>query len=436
MRLKFRSPRSTLSETYAVRRGFSRDFGGVSEAVPKCVAFPACAEDVAIALRAAAANALRVAVRGAAHSQSGGCIAPAGMVLDTTRMRQIVVADDGLIVAQGGTPWGAVLDAGAARGRIVPVVIDTPKPTVGGTLSFAGFGAGSHRHGAQSAHVESLEVVLPQGEIVRCSRTQDRELFDAVRAGHGQFGVIVRAWLATKALPRRVRMHELKYGHAQALAHDLETLTREKRFAQMRLHVRQIGRAFTLRVGVEYDDAHPCDSHLFGDLAHSERRATTDTGDVAHAGLIPDGIFARWRYHPWRGWLMPWDSLAATLEVPPVEGRWMRSTHYAWIGSYFLDPAKFDTPLIARPKGHRLFSLAVFPSFEQPHEAQEAAKALRETDAVVCAAGARASLYGATRYRRKQWAEHFGAQLHQRMRALQRKIDPDGVLRTANAPFS
>jgi FAD/FMN-containing dehydrogenase len=73
---------------------------------------------------------------------------------------------------------------------VLTAVADT---SVAGTLSVAGIGGTSHRFGAQVNNVIWMDVITPKGELVRCSASENRELFDCVRAGIGQFGVILRA---------------------------------------------------------------------------------------------------------------------------------------------------------------------------------------------------------------------------------------------------
>jgi cytokinin dehydrogenase len=62
-----------------------------------------------------------------------------------------------------------------------------------------------------SDYVLELEVVTGQGEQVICSPDRHPSLFDAVRAGLGQVGVITRATLRLVPAPRLVRRFLLFY---------------------------------------------------------------------------------------------------------------------------------------------------------------------------------------------------------------------------------
>jgi cytokinin dehydrogenase len=83
--------------------------------------------------------------------------------------------------------------------------------TVGGLLSVGGIGPGSQRFGPVVANVVSMVVVTGDGEIRRCSRTKDRQLYDAVLCGLGRCAVIVSAELELRTARPHVRTFYLLY---------------------------------------------------------------------------------------------------------------------------------------------------------------------------------------------------------------------------------
>ena len=64
-----------------------------------------------------------------------------------------------------------------------PVLTNNLSVTVGGTLSIAGIGVASFRYGAQADNVEELEVATVDGDVHRCSRPENPELFWGVLSG-------------------------------------------------------------------------------------------------------------------------------------------------------------------------------------------------------------------------------------------------------------
>ena len=75
-----------------------------------------------------------------------------------------------------------------------------------------------------------MEVVTGKGEKVTCSASSNADLFDAVRAGLGQVGVITRATLKLVAAPESVRRFLLFYPDLATMLNDERLLSGDDRF--------------------------------------------------------------------------------------------------------------------------------------------------------------------------------------------------------------
>ena len=106
------------------------------------------------------------------------------------------------------------------------LVVDT---TCGGTLSVGGVGGESFRVGAQVNNVRSLDVATLDGRVLTCSPTENRDVFDCVRGGLGQCGVILRATYPLRPCKRNVRTYFLVYDDAEAWVTDLQRIRAEAR---------------------------------------------------------------------------------------------------------------------------------------------------------------------------------------------------------------
>ncbi|WP_242887460.1 FAD-binding protein [Actinomadura litoris] len=179
-----------------------RDFGGVVERTPARVVRPGSAEEVAAAVREAAAAGLVIVPRGAGHSTYGQSLT-GGVCLDMRGLAGVREVGPDRAVVGAGTTWREVLDATLPLGLAPPVLTDFLDVTVGGTLSSGGVGGASHMHGTQAANVLALDVVV-DGRPVSCSPAVRPEVFDAVRAGLGAHGVITAATLRLVPAPDRV----------------------------------------------------------------------------------------------------------------------------------------------------------------------------------------------------------------------------------------
>lgn len=210
-----------LVEDAAALLPYARDFGGLVERTPSVVLRPASVESVTAALAVAREQRLPVSTRGAGHAQSGQSLG-SGLVLDMTSLGRVVGFDDArsLVEVEGGATWRTVTDAAFARGALPLGLTNALDTTVAGTLSVGGVGAETFRVGPQVDNVAWLDVATLDGSVVRTSPTEQRDLFDAVRGGLGQCGVIVRAGYPVRPCLPRLKTQCFVYDRADAFVRD------------------------------------------------------------------------------------------------------------------------------------------------------------------------------------------------------------------------
>jgi len=166
--------------------------------VPSLVVEARSDDDVRAALAVSRSAGVPVAIRGCGHSCNGQTLTEGIQIVAVPpRGAAVRPLGGGVFEIDARARWRQVEAELHAQGRTVPVLADYLDLTVGGTLSVGGYGATSIVHGAQVDHVESLELILPDGSTVRCSREESRELFRLSLAGLGQVGVIARATIRT-----------------------------------------------------------------------------------------------------------------------------------------------------------------------------------------------------------------------------------------------
>lgn len=143
----------------------------------------------------ARSEGLKVSIAGAQHSMGGHTIYPDGIVVDMLPFNQMAIADGGEILhVQAGATWKDIIAYLDTKGLSVKIMQSNNSFTVGGSLS-------ANCHGWQYGHppiassVESFRIMLANGTVVRCSRTENRELFSLALGGYGLFGIILDARL-------------------------------------------------------------------------------------------------------------------------------------------------------------------------------------------------------------------------------------------------
>ena len=397
------------------------------------MATPNSAEEVQSIVRRAARDKMQLAVRGGGHSQGGQCLTDGGLVVHTNKLNRVQPLDRELVRAQGGAQWGQVVDALRGTRQLPPVLADVAEVTVGGTLSAGGFGSASHRYGLQLGQVQQLEVITGTGERVRCSRTGNANLFDAVRGGQGQFGIITEAWVRLRKAGERIRQYELRYRDFDRFESDFEQIVDHDRFDHFRVETRVHAREIILSAGAEYDDHHEDAAALEG-LGHDKIVSIQDTAEVGRAGMVPKQVYDWNKHHPWRDWIMPWDTLRILLTQPWLDRRWVLGAPFSWIGMYPIRTTEIDAPFFMHPKGERAISYSIFALLHDYGKASLLAGRLKEIDRSLVELGGKSYLSGGVGYRPGEWKEHYGENFEMGI-GWKREFDPKGVFGGEGMPF-
>ncbi|MCB0320435.1 MAG: FAD-binding oxidoreductase, partial [Bdellovibrionales bacterium] len=116
-----------------------------------------------------------------------------GTLVETSSLDHILHFDTqtGILVAEAGLSIFALLKFAVPQGWFVPVTPGTQFVTLGGAIANDVHGKNHHRAGTFGRHVVSLELARSNGEVVRCSLSENHELFQATVAGLGLTGCIL-----------------------------------------------------------------------------------------------------------------------------------------------------------------------------------------------------------------------------------------------------
>ena len=278
------SVEAALSCEKDARTAAASDFGDIIHTMPRAVLTPASSADIAAAVRSAPKLKLQVAARGQGHSTYGRCMVADGVVIDMRPLNAIGEIHSGRIVVGGGATWKSVLEATLIQGLTPPVLTNYLNLSVGGTLAVGGLGGTSSRFGMQTDQVLELDVVTGDGRELKCSRDSNPDLFDAVRGGLAQCGIVTRATLALTRAPDRVRRYQLFYPDLGSLAADQRNVLAADRFDQLQGAVIPDGKGgwrYQLEGAVHYrSDSVPDDRTVLADL--SDNRAAAVISDLTY----------------------------------------------------------------------------------------------------------------------------------------------------------
>jgi FAD/FMN-containing dehydrogenase len=195
---------------------------------PAAIVRCASAEQVAAAIRFAAAHKLQVSPRGSGHHYGAAALRDGGLMLDFGGL-DFVEIDTGARTARvgAGVRGNALTERLATQGLAFPVghCVDVG---LSGYVLAGGFGWNAGEWGAACANVAAMEMVTAAGEIVLASADNDPDLFWAARgAGAGFFAAVTAYHLRLHPLPPVVFAGRviLSARHAPALADWLTAAT-------------------------------------------------------------------------------------------------------------------------------------------------------------------------------------------------------------------
>jgi FAD/FMN-containing dehydrogenase len=177
-----------------------RVWNGMIDKRPAVIVRCADAEDVAHAIRFAAAEELPLAVHGGGHNVAGTAVVDDGVVVDLSAMCAVRIDDSGRTVhVQGGATWADVDRVTQPLGLATPGGVVSQTGVAGLALS-GGVSSQRRLHGMTIDNLVSAELVLADGRRVRASADEHADLHWAIRGGGGNFGVATSFELALHAL--------------------------------------------------------------------------------------------------------------------------------------------------------------------------------------------------------------------------------------------
>lgn len=419
--------RTTRRWTPAAMR---QDYGQIVHEQPSAVLRPGSVEDISRMVGFARRVGLPIAARGQGHQPFGQAQVNGGVVIDMRSLRAVHSVSADRLEVDAGADWRGVLQAALSHGLTPPVLTAYLGLTVGGTLSIGGVGTTTFRHGAQVDHVRELQVVTGEGQVLTCSETSHRDLFEVALAGQGQCGIITRAVLRLVPAASMVREYALPYPDLGTLLRDGALLTEDGRFdgAVGLIAPSEERWSYTLTTTRQFSvpDA-PDDAALQAGLAHlpgSER--ARDMGYLQHADGIRNVEFGPSR--PDLGLCIP-GSMAGSFigaTLPRLTAEDLGTV--SGIRVFFWKRGPFGRPLFRLPDEGTFVYMAVLrtPTTDPNLVARMLAgnRSLFERNRE---AGGTLYPFSAVKVSGIEWQRHYGAAWSALTHA-KRRYDPDHVL--------
>lgn len=169
---------------------------------------------------------------GNGRSYGDSCLNDGGTLLCTRGLDRFIAFDPatGVLHCEAGVLFSDILDVVVPQGWFLPVTPGTRFVTVGGAIANDVHGKNHHQAGTFGRYVREFELLRSDGERLRCSASENGELFAATIGGLGLTGLILSAeiqlrricgpWMATEV--HRFRSLDGFFGLSSASDRDFE----------------------------------------------------------------------------------------------------------------------------------------------------------------------------------------------------------------------
>src|ERR1700722_7669189 len=161
--------------------------------------YPICESDVfrpekfAELAAVVSASSHKLIARGAALAYGDAALNTDSRVIDLQRLNRMLDfdAETAILHAEAGVTLDEIIRVFLPRGFFPAVVPGTRYVTLGGSIAADIHGKSHHRDSSLATHVMWFDLMLASGEVRRCSREENGDLFWATVGGMGLTGVIL-----------------------------------------------------------------------------------------------------------------------------------------------------------------------------------------------------------------------------------------------------
>ena len=158
-------------------------------------------EDIQRVIAGAKEQNKKISIAGGRHAMGGQQFAEDSILIDMSNMNSLLNfdKDKGLIEVEAGIQWPQLIsyylkeqESDQMKWAIAQKQTGADDLSIGGTIS-----ANAHGRGLTMKpfieNLESVKIIDNNGQLLKCSREENHELFSLVVGGYGLFGVVVSA---------------------------------------------------------------------------------------------------------------------------------------------------------------------------------------------------------------------------------------------------
>jgi glycolate oxidase len=204
--------------------------------MPELVVKPRTTEEVSEILRLANQERIPVTPRGGATGMAGGCVPfYGGIVLSLENMNRILEVDlnNQMAVVEAGVTLSEFYEAVEDAGLFFPPHPGEESAMIGGVVATNAGGARAVKYGVIRNYVRGLEVVLPEGSVVRLGgklmkSSTGYSLLNLIIGSEGTLGIVTEATIQLMPSPQVTRSLIIPYDELEKAIETVPFLIRKK----------------------------------------------------------------------------------------------------------------------------------------------------------------------------------------------------------------
>tara|TARA_Y100001968_G_scaffold333183_1_gene394579 strand:- start:1892 stop:3181 length:1290 start_codon:yes stop_codon:yes gene_type:complete len=201
-------------------RRFYYDFGRIIQVANACILTPTTTQMLQEHLAFGFKHNLAMTIRGKGMSQSGQSLPTHhSAVISMQHINQCKAVNQQTIWVDANASWADVLARTLPHNLMPYVVPYNCNLSIGGVLSVGGIGASSFKYGSAAFHVKALEIIQPDGELVKVAVSHP--LAQACLGGQGLFGIIKSVCLNLRPYQPFIKTFCLVYENKATWLNDL-----------------------------------------------------------------------------------------------------------------------------------------------------------------------------------------------------------------------
>ncbi len=137
---------------------------------------------------------------GNGRSYGDSCISD--FMIDLKNRNHFLKFDEskGFLTLQSGVLLKEIIDVFMPKGWFLKINPGTKLITIGGAIASDVHGKNHHIEGAFSECVQWIKILLPRGDVIKCSKSLNKEWFLATCGGMGLTGIILEACIELKKI--------------------------------------------------------------------------------------------------------------------------------------------------------------------------------------------------------------------------------------------